>query len=187
LQITAAEAYEQVLGEHGLTFDVMLICRQRLAIQQRHGTEADIVLTQRDLAIALHGDGWCHHARTEITNMLSAWHIRPTSHAAGVTLTLTAAVIHAACGRPDQALGILGDNARLLPVPGTEAAAKAAEWLTSAEKHHPHICEAPQRPGPAQHSGDRVLHWLTAIATHYQPPPMHSRDTPVRDPDRSQP
>jgi hypothetical protein len=187
LLITAADAYEQVLGEYGLTFDVMLVRRQRLASQQRHGTEADIVLAQRDLALALHGDGWCHEARTDITNMLAAWHIRPTSHAAGVTLTLSAAVIHAACGRRDQAISILRGNARLLPVPGTEAAARAAEWLAGAEKHHPRICEDPQQPDITQTSGDRVLFWLTAIATHYQHPPMHCSDIIVPDPHRSQP
>jgi hypothetical protein len=160
LLITAADAYEQVLGEYGLTFDVMLVRRQRLASQQRHGTEADIVLAQRDLALALHGDGWCHEART---------------------------VIHAACGRRDQAISILRGNARLLPVPGTEAAARAAEWLAGAEKHHPRICEDPQQPDITQTSGDRVLFWLTAIATHYQHPPMHCSDIIVPDPHRSQP
>jgi hypothetical protein len=186
VQIAAADAYEQVLGEHDLTFDVMLVCRQRLALQQRHGTAVDILRSRRDLAFALHGDGWCHDANTEITKTLATWRLSPNSHATGVALTLSTAVIHAACGRPDQAIGIFRDNARLLPTPGTEAAAKAAEWLASAEAHHPRVCETPQRT-PSTTNGDRLLYWLTTIATVYQPPPMHSCDTIAPDQNRSRP
>jgi hypothetical protein len=161
-----AAMYARVCAAQGLTFDTVLMRRRILAACQRYGPAERIPHARAELAVALHADGQCDQARTEIHDAFRYWqHTGLPGQPAGGELLDTYAGILAGCGHTEAARTLLTDHAYLVAVPGTTdrgtAAFITAVHIARAERDHPPVCTAhpPRPPTSPPQSGERWRFW----------------------------
>ncbi|WP_199512195.1 hypothetical protein [Nucisporomicrobium flavum] len=152
----AAGFYARVCATQGLTFDAVAVLQRTLAAYRTYGPPDRIPEVRGQLAAALHDDGQCAEARTEIHDAWHTWlrtraRIRARSPHVGGQLLTTYASILAGCGQTSDARALLRDHADLVTAEANtsrEAAALvAAVQIAMTERDHRPVCTA--RPAPA--------------------------------------
>lgn len=143
----AMDAYAEVLQEQGLTFDATQVYRRKVTGYRRYGPAEWAPAAWMTLCAALHADGQCDDARTEIREALHAWLRQPVDPPSrGRRLLATYASILAGCGHPDQAVAVLAQHADLLGPLGASERAAAAFWISltidNAEREDRSVCTA---------------------------------------------
>ena len=148
----AAGFYAQVCATQGLTFDAVAGAHRKLAAYRTYGPHDQIPGVREHLATALHADGQCTEARTEIHDALHDWlRTRVPDQRVGGQLLTTYTAILAGCGHTTDAHALLREHADLLTTDSTispEAAALiTAVQIAMTERDHPPVCTA--RPATA--------------------------------------
>lgn len=146
--------YAGVCSGQGLTFDAALTHERLLAAHLAYGPEELIPGAWEQLAMALHADGQCDRATTEIRDAFSYWkHTGVPRQPTGGELLRTYASILAGCGHTEAARTLLAEHAYLVALPGAPdretAALVTAVQIATAEREHPSACTADPPPDPA--------------------------------------
>ncbi|WP_433294495.1 hypothetical protein ACQP2F_33255 [Actinoplanes sp. CA-030573] len=162
-----ADMYARVCTRQGLTFDAAITRRRELTAYTTYGPAEDIPHAWRELAVALHADGQCAEAHSQIQEAFTYWkHTDVPAQPTGGQLLSTYAGILAGCGDTDAAHTLLRDHTYLVAVPGTDQRATAA-FITAvqiavAEREHPPVCTLlPQREPPPE--ADRWQGWQAVL------------------------
>ena len=178
----AADFYAQVCASQGLTFDAVAVLHRKLAAYRTYGPPDPIPDLRDQLATALHADGQCAQARTEIHDTLHDWlRTRDPDQRLGGQLLTTYTAILAGCGHTTDAQALLREHADLLTADSTispqAAALITAVQIAMTERDHPPVCTA--RPATAEPPASTPLppqRWQVweAILLNRHPTPHHT-------------
>ena len=181
----AADGYADVCAAQGLTFDAVALHIRKLDAYRTYGP-SDRVPSARDrLATALHADGQCVEARTEIHETLRCWgRTRSPDQRTGRQLLTTYTGILAGCGHTGQAHVLLREYADVIAA--EDALKRESDTLVMAvqiamtERDHPPACTIQRAPTPARTPAastpppaDRWRYWHKALLSLHPNPAPH--------------
>lgn len=171
-----AHLYAEVCADQGLTFDAALTRRAQLDAYARHGPADHIPAVWEKYAVALHADGQCTEARTEIHDAFNYWkHTGIPAQPRGGQLLTTYAGILAGCGHADQACALLTDHAYLAAAAGTTdrriIAMIAGVEIAIAEQRHLPACTVRPHPSSSPQGAPRVEFWSEILEDVLRPRP----------------
>ena len=181
----AADGYADVCAAQGLTFDAVALHNRKLDAYRTYGPSDRIPSARDRLATALHTDGQCVEARTEIHETLRCWvRTRSPDQRTGGQLLTTYTGILAGCGHTGQAHALLREHADVIAAEG--ALQRESDTLVMAvqiamtERDHPPVCSIQRAPTLARTPAastpppaDRWRYWHTALINVHPDPAPH--------------
>ncbi|MCM4082224.1 hypothetical protein LXN57_32125 [Actinoplanes sp. TRM88002] len=175
--LQAGRVYQSVLAEHGHTLDAVTVARARLHVAEQAGDQVLALTSRCSYATALHRHGHCEQALRQARLCLQTWWASPHGFGHPATVLLSAAAIHAGCGRGSAAVNVLVDDAAHLRLLDPPSRRMAARWLALVATTHHGRCALPTLE-TASGRDDRLQQqfWLSVLET----PHHHTRSTATK-------